>query len=317
VACTDDLYAMTLLADGGMDHLLRRLVAAGLPAVRALRIATYHAAYRLGRTDLGLVAAGRQADLIVISSLEEMWVDDVLCAGNRVAAGGRMLVPCEDAPADVPLGTMHLAALSPDDFALRLPGHTDGRVRVRTINGVAVTAWGEADVDIVGGAVVVPPGHILQAVVHRHGRADARPHLGLLAAGWVSSDWTGAIATTISHDTHNLVVFGRDPGAMAAAANRVIAAGGGVAVARGRDVVASIDLPIAGILSPRPCHEVAELQRAVLDAALSVGLPTGAFTQPLLQVMTASLACLPGPHVTDIGVVDSTTGELVPDLVLT
>jgi adenine deaminase len=103
---------------------------------------------------------------------------------------------------------------------------------------------------------------------------------------------------------------------MAAAANAVIAAGGGVAVVRGNELLASIDLPVAGILSPLPSDQVAAKQRDVLDAAHSIGLPVGTLTQPLLQVMAASLACLPGPHVTDLGVIDGTTGELVSDLVV-
>jgi adenine deaminase len=111
-------------------------------------------------------------------------------------------------------------------------------------------------------------------------------------------------------------VFGRDPVAMATAANAVIDAGGGVAVARGEEVLAAIALPVAGILSPLPCEEVAALQHAVLAAALDIGLPRGTLTQPLLQIMASSLACLPGPHVTDLGLIDGTTGEILPDLVL-
>jgi adenine deaminase len=93
----------------------------------------------------------------------------------------------------------------------------------------------------------------------------------------------------------------------------VIASGGGVAVVRDGEVMASIALPIAGILSPLPAREVADAQRAVQDAALAVGLSsdTMVVTQPLFQVMLSSLACLPGPHVTDVGLIDGTTGELV------
>jgi adenine deaminase len=315
VACTDDLYAMTLLSDGGLDDLLRRLIQLGLPPIRALRIATYHAAYRLGRNDLGMVGAGRQADLIILESLTDMVVSEVLTAGQPVAADGQMTVPCDESPAAVPYDTMRLTGLQSKDFVLRLPEPVTGTRRMRTISGVAVTAWRETDVEVQDGEVLLPPGHIVQAVVHRHGRIEARPQLGL-ATGWGEEDWTGAIATTVSHDTHNLVVFGRDPVAMATAANAVIATHGGVAVARGEQVLAQIDLPVAGILSPLPCYEVAQLQEEVLSAAMAVGLPAGSFTQPLLQVMASSLACLPGPHVTDLGVIDGTTGEFVSDLVL-
>jgi adenine deaminase len=126
------------------------------------------------------------------------------------------------------------------------------------------------------------------------------------------------VATTVAHDTHNLVVFGRDPDDMALAANTVIASGGGVAVTSGGAVVASVALPIAGILSPLPAAEVAAAQREVQDAALAVGLTSDStmLTQPLFQVMLSSLACLPGPHVTDVGLIDGTTGELVPSALI-
>ena len=321
VLCTDDLFANTLLRAGGLDRVIRMLVELGLPPVRAIRLATYHAAYRLGRPDLGLVAAGRRADLLVIGSLEDVEVLDVYTDGRLVASGGRMVVDVVEGPARAPYDTLHLEPLAPSDFVVRLPGAADGPVTVRTVDGRIMTSWGQLDVDVVDGAVVLPDGAILQAVVHRHGRIEPEVRL-TVATGW-GDPWTGAIATTVSHDTHNLVVFGRHPDAMAAAANRVIADGGGVAVAvppegAGGDaeVAASIALPVAGILSPLPCEEVAALQDAVEAAAARVGLPPGALSQPLMQVMASSLACLPGPHLTDLGVVDGDLGVLVTDLVV-
>jgi adenine deaminase len=96
----------------------------------------------------------------------------------------------------------------------------------------------------------------------------------------------------------------------------VLAADGGVAVAEGGNVLAMIALPIAGILSPLHAGEVAAAQRATQDAAREVGLPAGILTQPLFQCLASTLACLPGPHLTDLGLIDGTTGELVPDLFL-
>jgi adenine deaminase len=309
VAATDDLFALTLLEEGGLDHLLRRLIAYGMDPLLAFRCATYHAAYRLQRVDLGAVAAGRQADVIVLGSLDDVAVDEVLVGGRLVAASGQMLAAVFDGPSDPPLDTMKLTALAPDDFRLRLDA-PDGSHRMRVIADAVMTRWDETVVDVRDGVVDVPPGHLVQVTVHRHGRIDSTPQAALLA-GW--GDWTGAVATTVAHDTHNLVVFGRDADDMALAANTVIASGGGVAVARHGKVVASIALSIAGILSPLPAREVADAQRTVQDAALAVGLTSesAVLTQPLFQVMLSSLACLPGPHVTDVGLIDGTTGELV------
>ena len=312
VAATDDLFALTLLEEGGIDHLLRRVIRYGMDPIVALRCATYHAAYRLQRADLGLVAAGRRADIVVLGDLRDVRVEDVLFDGRHVASRGELLVDVTEGPCDPPLDTMKVSGVTADDMVIRLDV-PDGVHRVRTIADAVMTRWDEIDVAVTDGVVAVPPGHVVQVSIHRHGRVPATPYAALLA-GW--GDWTGAVATTVSHDTHNLVVFGRDADDMALAANTVIATGGGVAVASGGDVVASVALPIAGILSPLPAKELATFQRAVQDAAVRIGLVAPTLTQPLFQVMLSSLACIPGPHVTDVGLIDGTTGELVASMLV-
>ena len=175
------------------------------------------------------MVAGRQADVIVLDSLEDVAVNEVFVGGRLVAAGGRMIVDVVEGPSDPPLDTMKLAPMAADDFRAaprrarrRAP---DARDRRRGDD-----AWDETDSrPSATASSTSPPGHLVQVTVHRHGRIDPTPHAALLA-GW--GDWTGAVATTVAHDTHNLVVFGRDPDDMALAANTVIASGGGVAVVR-------------------------------------------------------------------------------------
>ncbi len=312
VAATDDLFALTLLNAGGIDHLLRRLIANGMDPVFAIRCATYNAAYRLQRADLGAVAAGRRADIAILSDLRAITVRDVFTDGRHVATYGRMLVDVVEGPSDPPLDTMKLTEIAPDDMILRL-AVPDGRHRIRVVADPVMTRWDEAEVEVRDGVVEVPNGHIVQVTVHRHGRIEPVPQAALLS-GW--GDWTGAVATTVAHDTHNLVAFGREPADMALAANTVIASGGGVAVARDGEVLAHIALPIAGLLSPLPAAEVAEAQRKVQDAAIEIGLKPEYLTQPLFQVMLSSLACLPGPHVTDVGLIDGTTGEVLDTALL-
>ena len=133
----------------------------------------------------------------------------------------------------------------------------------------------------------------------------------------LNPDWLPDFtATTVAHDTHNLVVFGRDPVDMAAAANAVVEAQGGVAVSAAGRVTALLPLPIAGILSPGSAGEVAAAQRNLTEAAQAVGQFSPFLTMPLFQVMVSSLACLPGPHLTDVGLVDGTTGERISSPVL-
>ena len=123
------------------------------------------------------------------------------------------------------------------------------------------------------------------------------------------STWRGAIATTVAHDSHNLVVFGRDPADLAAAANAVIAAGGGMAVASKGRVTAVLRLPVCGLLSDAPAKDVAAEFRALRAAADAIV----DWQPPLLTfkaIVGASLACNPGPHVTDVGITDGSTGAV-------
>lgn len=181
-----------------------------------------------------------------------------------------------------------------------------GRVRLRTVAKPRFTEWGEVVADIRDGAVVLPDDAIFMAVIHRHGKAPARPVLGVLQ-GW--SKWRGALATTVAHDCHNLVVFGREPADLAAAANAVVAADGGMAVAAGGAVKALLRLPVCGLVSEAPAAQVAAEFRALRAAADAIV----DWEPPLLTfkaVVGATLACNPGPHVTDLGITDGTTGAV-------
>ena len=103
-----------------------------------------------------------------------------------------------EAPSSPPLDTIRLSAMTADDFIYRLSGVPDGRHRIKVVEGVVLTEWGEVDVEVANGVVTVPDGYLVNVVVHRHGRIPAKPVAGLLG-GW--GDWTGAVATTLSHDT--------------------------------------------------------------------------------------------------------------------
>jgi adenine deaminase len=306
--CTDDIFPDDLARVGGMIDLVRRLVGYGLPALQALRAATLNAAMRLGRRDLGLVAPGRRADLLVLSDLTALRVAHVFASGTHAAAAGQLLAPVRPDPVAVPSGTVKLAPLSAADFCIPLAGAG----RLRTVHRPRSTEWGEVAVAARGGAAVLPDDAILMAVIHRHGLAPATPVLGVLT-GWGA--WRGAFATTVAHDSHNLVVFGRDPADLCAAANAVIAAQGGMAVAAGGAVQAVLPLPVCGLLSDAPTAQVAA-QFATLKAAAEAMADMPPPLTVVKAAVGASLACNPGPHVTDIGIADGLTGMVFPDAVI-
>ncbi|MGE6740425.1 adenine deaminase [Allorhizobium pseudoryzae] len=307
--CTDDVFPDDLLHGGGLDDVVRRLVRYGLKPAWALQAATLNAARRLGREDLGLVAVGRRADLAIFSDLTDFRATMVIVNGEPVAREGALLRPLPAADTSSLTGSMKIAAVSAEDFRVPAIGQ---RVRIATIDRPRFTQWGEMDASVADGFVVPPEETTLIAVAHRHGRADSRPRVGLLR-GW--GTWRGAFATSVSHDSHNLTVFGGNPHDMAVAANAVIEAGGGMAVAAQGKVQACLPLPLSGLVSEASLEEVAagfaEL-RSAMDAVVDWQPPYLVFK----ACFGATLACNAGPHQTDRGIADVVTGRLLESPVL-
>jgi len=307
--CTDDVFPDDLLQAGGLDDVVRRLIRYGLNPDWALRAATLNAAMRLKRDDLGLISAGRRADIVVFDELEALRARHVIASGVHIASEGQLLVEIADSAPGAMAGTMKLAALTPDDFRVKAQG---SRARIATIDQPRFTRWGEMEAEVRDGHVVVPEGATLIAVAHRHGKADSRPKVGFLT-GW--GEWRGALATTVSHDSHNLTVFGGNPEDMAVAADPLIAAGGGMAVASGGKVDALLPLPLAGLVSDRPLDEVAAGFTALREAAGRIV----DWNPPYLvfkAVVGATLACNAGPHQTDVGICDVATGKVLTSPIL-
>lgn len=309
--CTDDVFPDYLVEKGGMIDVLRRLIRYGLDPLQAIRCATINNAYRLRRDDLGWVAAGRRADLIVLADLRELQVEQVYANGRLVANGGRMVETLRAPLQALPTRTMKLAELSPADFAVRLPELADGRAVVRAIRGARFTEWSEVEVDVIEGAAVLPPELSLMTVVHRHGRSQLGPQTALIE-GW--GRWRGAYATSYAHDSHNLVVYGADPVEMALAANTVIRMGGGAAVVRDQQVLASTAFPVAGLLSAAEPMQVAREHRALVEAAGEV-VEWQAPYRTFKALSGQCLACNAGPHLTDLGLTDGSTREILKPFV--
>ena len=308
--CTDDVFPDDLAAGGGLDDVVRRLVRYGLKPEWALRAATLNAAQRLGRSDLGLVAAGRRADIAVFDNLSDLKARIVIANGVVVAKDGRMLADITSADTSTLAHSMKIAPLTADEFRVASSEET---VRIATIDQPRFTRWGEEQADVRDGFVVPPEGTTLIAVAHRHGRSDSQPRIGFLR-GW--GEWRGAFANTVSHDSHNLTVFGSDPADMALAANAVIAAGGGMAVASNGMIKAILPLPLSGLVSDAPLNDVARDfadVRAAMDDIVDWQPPYLVFK----ACFGATLACNAGPHQTDRGIADVETGTLMESPILT
>lgn len=309
--CTDDVPPDILLEKGGIIALLNLLIGHGLAATDALRFATLNAAIRLQRNDLGLIAAGRRADLVVFDSLQKLTARQVYVAGKEIARNGKMLTSLPDTPLTLPRDTVQLPAPGVDDFQMRIANAHHGVARLRHISGARFTRWGETEVQVRNGRVQIPSGFSLIWVQHRHARHAAKPQMALLE-GW--GELRGAIATSYSHDSHNLVVLGRDPEEMALAACALIQSGGGMALAQHGQVIAHVAMPIAGMLSELPADELARQFKALRDRSSLI-----ADWEPPYRVFKAiegtCLACNAGPHLTDLGLTDGSTREIVDPLI--
>ncbi|MFS7222322.1 adenine deaminase [Rahnella inusitata] len=306
--CTDDVPPDHLLEKGGLIALIKLLISHGLRAEDVLRMATLNAAIRLRRSDLGLIAAGRTADIIAFDSLETLNPAKVFVAGDCVAEHGKLLFsPAAATDVIAPRNTMRLEKLTGEDFRLKIPGLINGKARLRNIKGARFTQWSEVTVAVRDGAVQIPEGFSLIWVQHRHGRHDATPKMALLE-GW--GELRGAIATSYSHDSHNLVVLGRDPADMALAANQLIDSGGGMALAQNGNLLAKVDMPIAGMLSDLPANILAAQFKNLRELSAQI-----ADWEPPYRVFKAiegtCLACNNGPHLTDLGLTDGGLREII------
>ncbi|MGO4742975.1 adenine deaminase [Serratia quinivorans] len=310
--CTDDVPPDTLLEKGGIVALLNMLIEQGMSGTEVLRMATLNAAIRLQRNDLGLIAAGRIADLVVFDSLTQLSAQRVYVAGKLMAQHGKILAPLSADPnVTVPRDTLRLPPLTAGDFVLKVSTIRHGRATLRHIKGARFTQWNETTVEVRDGAVQLPDGFSLIWVQHRHGRHQATPQLALLE-GW--GELRGAIATSYSHDSHNLVVLGRDAADMALAANALIACGGGMALSQNGEILAKVAMPIAGMLSDLPATELAQQFKKLRDLSAQI-----ADWEPPYRVFKAiegtCLACNAGPHLTDLGLTDGTTRQIVDPLI--
>ncbi len=307
--CTDDIDPADLLLHGHMDRGMRVLLDAGVDPALVVRFATLNGAVRYGLHDLGAIAPGKLADIVLVESFADLRAKIVLAGGRIVARDGQMVAAFAD-PAPPPLdNTVRIAPVSADTFRLRIPGDLpagDVVLKCIDIDPVRTTRLGEITLRFEHGECVypLPDDVLLLSVVPRHGQSHP-PTLALLRGLPLRS---GALATTIAHDSHNLIVAGRTPAEMVAAVQEVARLGGGVALVVGAATVATVRLPVAGLMSDLPVEEIAAAVRAFNEQARALGLGG---SSPVLAISSLALPVSPFVRITDRGVVDTLTQELI------
>ncbi|MEN9012295.1 MAG: adenine deaminase, partial [Yoonia sp.] len=309
ILCTDDCMAGTLVNDGHMNRVVRHAIDCGCDPVVALQMATINTATHFGlERELGSISPGRRADLILTSDLKSLPIEHVIARGQTVAMDGKITVDCPhyDWP-DAARQTVHLGkALGAADFEIAAP---EGRETVTAkvigvVENQAPTEALTAALPVTNG-VVQGQGDVCQiALVERH-RAT-----GDVVNGFVSGfGYTGkmAMASTVAHDSHHMIVVGTDRDMMAAAANRLGEVGGGVSVWKDGKEIALVKLPIAGLMSDQPAAEVAANADQMVAAMAACGCT---LNNAYMQHSLLALVVIPALRISDLGLVDVTKFEI-------
>jgi adenine deaminase len=296
--CTDDREPEHIAEVGHMNHVVRSAVELGISPEDALMMATLNPALWHGLREFGALAPGYVADLLLLPDLESFEPDVVLKRGAPVEEYPSPAVP------EWVRNTVRVAPTASNDFAIPWEG---GAARViGLIEGQIVTDDLREEPKVEDGfAVADPERDVLKiAVVERH-LGTGRIGLGFVKGFGLKR---GAIATSLAHDAHNIVVVGVDDGDMARAVGRLSETGGGLVVIADRGVQAELPLPVAGILSDAPFEEVVELSDACLAAVRELGCE---FPAPFQTLSFLALSVIPKLKITDRGLIDVDAFEVV------
>ncbi len=301
--CTDDRHPHDLLDDGHIDAVIRKAVTRGLDPLTAICMGTINPADYFGLTDVGAIAPGRRANLVVFSDLREIRAEQVFFQGRPVAGGGRML-PGVSRPAALPVpSAMNLA---PDQLDFAIPARGKRMRVIRATEGQLVTGCDiMAATENKGMAVAdVERDLVKLAVIDRYS-GQARTGLGFVTGLGLRR---GAIASSVAHDSHNIIVAGTNDADMRTAVITIVQMGGGLAAVRSGQGLAELPLPLAGLMSDQPVETVRRQLDGLIAAARSLG-STGA--DPFMTMGFLALPVIPDLKLTDRGLVDVSRFETV------
>ncbi|GGD20695.1 adenine deaminase [Sinisalibacter lacisalsi] len=311
ILCTDDSHSGTLVNDGHMNRVVRHAIACGADPLVALQMATINTATHFGlERELGSIAPGRRADVILTADLVTLPIERVIARGRTVAIGGRITVECPhlDWP-DHARNTVHLGkVLAAADFEISAPdgANTVTAKVIGVIENQAPTKALTADLAVEGGIVQPDEGAgVAQiALVERHRGT------GGVTNGFVSGfGYKGrmALASTVAHDSHHMIVVGTDRENMALAANRLGEVGGGITVFRDGREIALVELPIAGLMSEDRAETVALKADRMVEAMAECGCT---LNNAYMQHSLLALVVIPELRISDLGLVDVTRFEI-------
>jgi adenine deaminase len=303
--CTDDKHLEDIAVEGHISHNVRKAISCGVAPVDAIRMATLNAAQCYGLDELGAVAPGHLADLVVLSDLDAFTVDQVYVGGQLVTSGGRKPALAVDARDPNVLSTVRIRPVLPEHLRIHVD---DAPARVIDIvPGQILTRCATVHVPTDDAGCFRPTREFAKvAVVERH-KATGSIGLGIVRGLGLTG---GAIASTVAHDSHNLIVLGANDRDMLTAVQELKDVGGGMTVVSGGEVLATLPLPIAGLMSDRDGDWIEAQLRTVIAAARRLGVPVG--LDPFTTLSFLALPVIPELRVTDQGLFDVSHFALTP-----
>jgi adenine deaminase len=294
---SDDRHADDLLHDGHLNATLTKAVAQGLDPLLALSLVTTNPAAMFRRRDLGVIAPGRRANFVVLENLKNFRALGVWHDGNLVAENGAMIVEVSNFPVSGVSGSVRIPQLSPQSLAIPATGKQVHIIDL--IPDQIVTNRSVASLPVVNGSWQANRGQDIAkiVVIERHGQS------GKIGKGFVRGFNLnhGALASTVAHDSHNLICVGTNDADMLAAIHALEQCGGGLAVATEQKVQAVLPLPIAGLMSDRPVQDVVNNQTDLHRAARALGCT---LSSPFMALAFLALPVIPHLKITDHGLVD-------------
>jgi len=302
---SDDCHPEDLLEQGHMNRVLKRAMGLSIDPISCIQLASLNPARYFGLRKLGAIAPGYQADILVLPSLDSLEISRVYKKGKLVARDGECLLPELRRAKKSKLVSMKLKELKEEDLRIKVEGP-----KIRAIRTAANTLITEEEILPVnekkGEIVSEPDRDLLKMVVIERHRGSGRKGFGFIRGIGLR---LGALASTVAHDSHNLIVVGANDSDMVIAANALRELGGGLVVVRGGRVEAQLPLPVAGLVSTAPLERVVKLKKEVNQAALALG---ATLEQPFMALSFMALPVIPKLKLTDQGLVDVESFKHVP-----
>ncbi len=311
ILCTDDCHSGTLVNDGHMNRVVRHAIDCGCDPLVAIQMATINTATHFGlEREIGSITPGRRADVILTSDLKTLPIEVVIARGQIVAESGSIKVECPhlDWPAHA-RGTVHLGhEMMAKDFELAAPDGANAVTAnvIGVVENQAPTKALKAELPVQDGLVEGTEDVCQIALVERHRATGGVTNAFVSGFGY---EGKMAMASTVAHDSHHMIVVGTDRAQMALAANRLAEVGGGITIFRDGEELALVELPIAGLMSDSPASEVAANAQKLVEAMEACGCK---LNNAYMQHSLLALVVIPELRISDLGLVDVRSFKKIP-----